>query len=59
MLQPEVGQTVHVLVEPTALPEPAGDNCSLQGGRGIQYVVAPRSEQITSLFASLTETVGT
>ena len=61
MLQPKVGQTVPVLVEPTALPEAAVEIIarSKDFGEAFGIVVAPRSEHITSLFASLTETACT
>jgi hypothetical protein len=59
VLQPKVGQTVLVLVEPTALPEPAGEMTarSKDFGEAFRKWSHPRSEHITSLFASLTETV--
>ena len=61
VLQPKAGQTVPVLVEPTALPEAAEEMIarSKDFGEAFGIVVAPRSEHITSLFASLTETACT
>ena len=61
VLQPKVGQTVPMLVEPAALPEAAVEMIarSKDFGEAFGIVVAPPSEHITSLFASLTETACT
>ena len=61
VLQPKVGQTMPILVEPTALPEAAEEIIarSKDFGEAFGIVVAPPAEHITSLFASLTETACT
>ena len=53
MLQPKVGQTVLVLVEPTALPEPAGEMTARSKDFGEAFRKWSHRDQNTSRRYSL------